>query len=193
MDQAQQLIEDIRFGKESALETLYLAERAAFIAWSQKYFQCQPYDAKELYQICILITYDNIIQHKLVTINCTVRSYLCAVAKNKWKEWQRAKMKTRILDQDHLMQIIDEQEYIPYSDHIINQLTKGLSRLGFACQKLLEAFYYQKSSMIEICENLGYKNPDTAKNLKYKCLQRLKRIMENHSTSRHDVSETISK
>ncbi|MBK8504268.1 MAG: sigma-70 family RNA polymerase sigma factor [Saprospiraceae bacterium] len=193
MNHAQQLIDDIRVGKSSSLETLYIGERAAFLAWAQKHFQCQASDAKELYQVCILVTYDNIIQGKLIKINCAVRSYLCAVAKNKWKELQRAKMKTRNLDQDQLMQIIDEQDHCPYPEQMVNQLTKGLSRLGNACQKVLEAFYYQKFSMMEICENLGYKNADTAKNLKYKCLQRLKKIMDYHTTTSNDVSQVLNK
>jgi RNA polymerase sigma-70 factor (ECF subfamily) len=193
MNHAQQLIDDIRAGKESALEMLYLDERVAFLAWAQKYFQCTAADAKELYQVCILITYDNIVQGKLIEINCAIRSYLYAIAKNKWKEYQRAKMKTRNLDQDQLMLIIDELEDSTYPEQMINQLNKALSHLGNACQKLLEAFYYQKFSMTEICENLGYKNADTAKNLKYKCLQRLKRRIDNHKTTMSDVSQILNK
>jgi hypothetical protein len=40
----------------------------------------------------------------------------------------------------------------------------------------LEAFYIQKKSMNEIAGDFGYTNPENAKNQKYKCLIRLKKL-----------------
>jgi hypothetical protein len=38
--------------------------------------------------------------------------------------------------------------------------------------------YYHNCSIEDITKKFGYKNADTAKNQKYKCMQRLKKIVE---------------
>jgi len=65
---------------------------------------------------------------------------------------------------------IDEQE------ENISQMKKALMKLGEPCNTIISDFYLYDASMQDICEKFGYTNPDNAKNQKYKCLVRLKRI-----------------
>jgi len=51
-----------------------------------------------------------------------------------------------------------------------------MRHLGEPCKSLLEAFYLQKKQMVDIAEEFGYTNADNAKNQKYKCLMRLKKL-----------------
>ena len=55
-------------------------------------------------------------------------------------------------------------------------MEKALISLGEPCKSLLEAYYLQKQNMQVIAANFGYTNADNAKNQKYKCLMRLKKI-----------------
>ena len=55
-------------------------------------------------------------------------------------------------------------------------MEKALSGLGEPCKSLLEAFYMQKRSMSDIALGFGYTNAENAKNQKYKCLMRLKKL-----------------
>jgi DNA-directed RNA polymerase specialized sigma24 family protein len=55
-------------------------------------------------------------------------------------------------------------------------MERAINSLGEPCKSLLEAFYMQKKSMQEIATSFGYTNPDNAKNQKYKCLMRLKKL-----------------
>ena len=55
-------------------------------------------------------------------------------------------------------------------------MDKALNNLGEPCKTLLEAYYMQKKSMVEIAGSFGYTNADNAKNQKYKCLMRLKKL-----------------
>ena len=59
-------------------------------------------------------------------------------------------------------------------------MDKAISNLGEPCKSLLEAYYLQKRSMLEIATSFGYTNAETAKNQKYKCLMRLKKIFFTH-------------
>ena len=55
-------------------------------------------------------------------------------------------------------------------------MEKSLNSLGEPCRSLLKAYYLETKSMVEIAGDFGYTNADNAKNQKYKCLMRLKKI-----------------
>ena len=68
---------------------------------------------------------------------------------------------------------IDEHEK---KDEEFLMMEKAVGNLGEPCKSLIEAFYIQKKSMQTIASQFGYTNADNAKNQKYKCLQRLKKL-----------------
>jgi len=55
-------------------------------------------------------------------------------------------------------------------------MEKAIGSLGEPCKSLIEAFYIQKRNMQDIASQFGYTNADNAKNQKYKCLMRLKKL-----------------
>jgi DNA-directed RNA polymerase specialized sigma24 family protein len=55
-------------------------------------------------------------------------------------------------------------------------MEQSLNSLGEPCRSLLKAYYLEMKSMVEIAGDFGYTNADNAKNQKYKCLMRLKKI-----------------
>jgi hypothetical protein len=52
----------------------------------------------------------------------------------------------------------------------------AMGKIGEPCKSLIEAFYVHKKNMLEIAGFFGYTNADNAKNQKYKCLVRLKKL-----------------
>jgi len=68
---------------------------------------------------------------------------------------------------------VEENERI---DSEFQAMEKAISSLGEPCKSLLEAYYLEKKSMQEIASFFGYTNAENAKNQKYKCLVRLKKI-----------------
>jgi hypothetical protein len=59
-------------------------------------------------------------------------------------------------------------------------MEQSLNSLGEPCRSLLKAYYLEMKSMVEIACEFGYTNADNAKNQKYKCLMRLKKIFNQH-------------
>jgi DNA-directed RNA polymerase specialized sigma24 family protein len=55
-------------------------------------------------------------------------------------------------------------------------MNRALNSLGEPCKSLLEGYYLNKKGMQELAEDFGYTNADNAKNQKYKCLMRLKKL-----------------
>jgi DNA-directed RNA polymerase specialized sigma24 family protein len=55
-------------------------------------------------------------------------------------------------------------------------MDRAMKSLGEPCKSLLEGYYVKKMGMQELAEEFGYTNADNAKNQKYKCLMRLKKL-----------------
>ena len=80
-------------------------------------------------------------------------------------------------DHEELHAVPDEDmEEHERLDTEYTMMEKAVNTLGEPCKSLLEAFYMQKKSMQEIAETFGYTNAENAKNQKYKCLIRLKKV-----------------
>jgi DNA-directed RNA polymerase specialized sigma24 family protein len=65
-------------------------------------------------------------------------------------------------------------------------MERAMGSLGEPCKSLLEAFYMQKRSMQEIASTFGYTNSENAKNQKYKCLMRLKKLFFSQYKKSHE-------
>lgn len=57
---------------------------------------------------------------------------------------------------------------------IFDNVAKVINNLSDPCKQLLECFYYQNLSWDEIASKLGYANAASARNQKYKCLERIR-------------------
>ncbi len=55
-------------------------------------------------------------------------------------------------------------------------MDRALNSLGEPCKSLLEGYYLNKKDMQALAAEFGYTNSDNAKNQKYKCLMRLKKL-----------------
>lgn len=174
-------IDLIRNGDTSYLSTIYRDYRQPFTQWIKTEFQCSDDDAIEFFQTSVVILYDNIASGKLTELNSNLKTYLFGIGKNKAHEWLRHRQKQGSSVDDLLIQYIHEDapdtDEAEFADNL-RKVETGMNALGEPCRTLLQLFYYYKASMREICEKLEYKNEDTAKNQKYKCLKRLQKEIQ---------------
>jgi DNA-directed RNA polymerase specialized sigma24 family protein len=77
----------------------------------------------------------------------------------------------------------------PESREELIELSKAcLLKLGDPCKQVLESYYYHRKSMQEIALWLGYKNEQTARNQKYKCLLRLREIFRQEARKKEEFN-----
>lgn len=166
---------------DKALREVYQNYRNEFLRWAIRNHSCSLEEAKDVFQQGVVIFYENIKFGKLIQITPRIKTYLFGICKNKLMELHRKKSRLQSRYSDHVL-LNDEIYYNPVSndfDERLAMVEKCLSEIGDPCKGILEQFYYHKRSMNEISEILEYKNSDTVKNLKYKCLQRLKQIFKS--------------
>ena len=166
------IVERLKSGEKDALGELYQAFRSEFLSWASKTYRCPRAQALDAYQNAVLIFYENCVAGKLDLLNSSDKTYLFAIGKNKILETLRAEGRLKNIDE---MDILDETE-IKTDPSLIQRASQCLEQLGEPCKQLLQEFYYHGHTMSQITTMLGYKNEDTAKSQKYKCLARLRRL-----------------
>lgn len=112
-----------------------------------------------------------------------IEAYLFTTAKNKWIDQIRFrdKKKTISIDEKAHQLAADETPPITEVHEKEEQLTITLTafeNLGQACKDLLTWFYFHKMSLKDIAESLDMEEA-SAKNKKYRCIQKLKELALN--------------
>lgn len=170
----------IKENENQALKEIYTTNRDSCITWLISTYSISEEDAKEIFQSSIVILYDNVMTCKLVELTSGIKSYLYSIAKNKAKEYLR---KSGILvdeDKFHLVSSNNGIEEKRILESKINKVNQTLQSMGDPCKSLLQLYYYKRISMSEIGILMGYKNSDTVKNQKYKCIKRLQKLLHHH-------------
>ena len=175
------LLTRLKKGDDKAFQYLYDQFRKEFTDWVNQKYPVMRREADDIFQQSIVELYTNLVEAKLVSLTSTLKTYLFAIGKN----ITRARHRRKIKEQETLSKIpmgeAAHNQENAQRDEQIDLLKKGMLKLGDPCRKLLELFYYQKLTMQEICHEMQYKNPDTAKSKKYKCVQRLMKLVDELS------------
>lgn len=134
-------------------------------------------DARDIFQEAMIVLYENAKSTSFV-LTCKITTYLYSVCRRLWLKrlQQLNKYGTPVESLQEMVAVeedVEDQEK-RNTDFII--MERALGSLGEPCKSLLEAYYLQKKGMTEIAEAFGYTNADNAKNQKYKCLMRLKKL-----------------
>lgn len=185
-----QILERIRLGGQSELGMIYEAYRSEFIQWITKEFQCSTDDGKDIYQLSILIFYDNVKSGKLEHLVSSIKTYLFGIGKNVARDNMRKQKRNTTINQEQwLKEYLVDEPGNPVEEEAFIAAKRALEKLGQPCQRLIELFYYEKKSMEEISAEMSYKNSETAKNQKCKCMARLRKLYEEET---HKTTLTTS-
>ncbi len=179
----QLVLEKIRNGDKQQLSAIYDNYRVEFIGWITRNYRCSEEDAKEIFQLAIVTFYENVVSKKLERLDCSIKTYLFAIGKYKWMEFNKKSEKFQYGLENQRFNIDNSDERDEEKEQQLELVEHCLRSMGEPAKTILELYYYHGMSMEEIAKKLNYKNADTAKNLKYKSLMKLKKIFQNQSTN----------
>lgn len=134
-------------------------------------------DAKDIFQETMIVLYERV-RSGTFELNCLIKTYVYSVSRRLWlKRLQQMNRYAPALEglQD-TVPVDEEIEEIERINTEFQVMEKAINSLGEPCKSLLEAYYLEKKNMQDIALSFGYTNADNAKNQKYKCLMRLKKI-----------------
>ena len=143
-------------------------------------------DAKDIFQEAMIVLYEKT-RSGSFELNCQIKTYVYSVSRRLWlKRLQQLNKYSTV--SENLQDTVAVEEQIEDHDRINQEfqlMDKAIGNLGEPCKSLLEAYYLKKKNMHEIAELFGYTNADNAKNQKYKCLMRLKKIFFSQYKNGH--------
>lgn len=140
-----------------------------------------PDDAKDIFQEAMIVLYEKA-RSGTFELNCQIKTYVYSVCRRLWLKrlQQLNRYSTPLGDIESIVPVEEEIEGHEQRNAEFEMMEKAINSLGEPCKSLLEAYYLQKQNMQVIAANFGYTNSDNAKNQKYKCLMRLKKIFFTH-------------
>jgi len=134
-------------------------------------------DAQDIFQDAYYLLLQKVDDANFV-LTSQISTFLVGISKNLWlKKLTKNSIdpelyKREILLNENNLDEQDEEKLLK-----VKTMSDGLSSLGEPCKTLLVQYYYFKQTMKDIAVLLHYTNAENAKNQKYKCLQRLKKLV----------------
>lgn len=138
-------------------------------------------DARDIFQEAMILLYEKAGSGSF-ELNCKIKTYLYSVCRRLWlKRLQQAnRYGSPVENLEDVVPVEEDLEAQENRNEAFTLMEKAMLHLGEPCKSLLEAYYVHKKQMAEIAEHFGYTNADNAKNQKYKCLMRLKKLFFAH-------------
>lgn len=134
-------------------------------------------DARDIFQETMIVLYEKA-KSGTFELNCQLKTFIYSVSRRLWLKrlQQLQKYGGQV---EHMQETVPVEEDLDLHEQRNSQflaMENSMMNLGEPCKSLLEAYYLQKRNMTEIAGSFGYTNADNAKNQKYKCLNRLKKL-----------------
>lgn len=172
----EQLLAGLARNEKSATETLYrdyFGMIQAFILNNNGSSE----DARDIFQEAMIVLYEKATSGRF-ELTAQVKTYLYSVCRRLWLKrlQQMQRFGAPVESLPDLIQVDEDLEAHERRNEAFMTMERALAHLGEPCRSLLEAYYLQKKNMQEISEQFGYTNAENAKNQKYKCLTRLKKM-----------------
>ncbi len=175
----KRIIELIRKGKDAlALKKLYSNYPAVVKLIIES--GGSPEDAKDIFQDALSIFVMKVADDNF-TLTSSISTYIFGICKNLNHEKMR-NTKKRINFEKTLSKEEHEisntvSKYLEEEEKY-KKIDKALEKTGSKCLKLLQLYYYQRFSMKQIAKILGYNNESSAKTQKYKCLEKVRKLVD---------------
>ncbi|GAC1532424.1 MAG: hypothetical protein NVS3B15_12570 [Sediminibacterium sp.] len=134
-------------------------------------------DARDIFQEAMIALYEKA-QSESFVLTCQIKTYVYSICRRLWLKrlQQLGRYSNKV---DNLDETVPVEEDIGIHEKRNSEfaiMDRALNSLGEPCKSLLEGYYLKKMGMQELADEFGYTNADNAKNQKYKCLMRLKKL-----------------
>jgi hypothetical protein len=142
-------------------------------------------EAKDVFQDALIIYYERT-EDSTFSISVPPERYILGIAKHLWI--RKYKIDRRSVSLDNLEEAITlPPDFFPTPNSI--RLLRVLEATGKKCLDLLRSFYFQKENIASITGTFGFTTPHAASVQKYKCLEKVKKVIKGKSITYEDFFE----
>ncbi len=142
-------------------------------------------DARDIFQEAMIVLYEKV-RSGSFELNCQLKTYIYSICRRLWLKrlTQLQRFSPNVEKLEETVPVEEQLEIHIQRNIDFEHMDEAMKGLGEPCKSLLEAYYLQKKSMVEIADSFGYTNADNAKNQKYKCLMRLRKLFFDQNKNR---------
>lgn len=176
----KELLQEIRHGGDDTLRVVYEKYREPCLRFLlgriiRKEEPNRRELADELFTEMLIIFVNNARTGRLTELTARIDTYLNAIGRNLYLKYQR-KGRENYRNPSDLPTALVSPAIDPDGDLERQILYARMRELGPRCRQLLAHFYFLGLDWQSISEILGYKNADSAKTNKSKCMVRLRAL-----------------
>jgi len=164
---------------EKILVQWYDKMKPAFMNMCRRYMMGQE-KGLDIYQDTMASLYLRVVEGKLSDIKSgSLEGYLMHIGRNKIVDIIRTNVKYEDPKlKDELIRKVNEYTELEFSESVVSSeqkdLSDGLKKLGSRCYEVIKLFYYEGLSIDEIQVYMKYKDKNTVKALKSRCMKQLR-------------------
>ena len=192
-------IDGIMTNNQSVMTDLYNSYCNKFVSYFGKQFSKSIDDSMDLFHESYKIMYENIKREKLTqeNLSSSLYSYLVGIGKLKMMSDDRKNHTLDTVsidnvdengnsllnkkDKDNINEYAISEELEREKEEKLKFLERAIELLPPPCNQLLTLFYWNRKSIEEIMHIMGqYKNTDSVKTQKSKCMNKLKSFKEKY-------------
>ncbi len=176
-------MEKVVINKDQTLMELYrkLPDIKRFLAS----LGCPTKDVEDVFQEALLI-FSRKIDEPDFELTVAPFHYVKNTCKFIWYNASRKNAKMRT-DEISDTPDIDDNQWME-KELKLRRIETAITKIGQKCQQLLKMFYGGGATMSEIAKKLGLRNDKVAKAQKYRCIHKVKEVIENTDDSSDDYS-----
>ncbi|NCI50726.1 sigma-70 family RNA polymerase sigma factor [Sediminibacterium roseum] len=172
----QALLKGLALNDSKAIETLYKENFAmvqAFILNNNGSYD----DARDIFQEAMIALYEKA-QSDSFVLTSQIKTYVYSICRRLWLKrlQQMGRYMGKMENIEETVAVEEDIEMHEKRNAEFAIMDRAMNSLGEPCKSLLEGYYIKKMGMQELAVEFGYTNADNAKNQKYKCLMRLKKL-----------------
>jgi RNA polymerase sigma factor (sigma-70 family) len=131
--------------------------------------------ACDIFQDAMVILLEKI-RHGKLTLSGSIGTYLYSVCRHILGDHFRRNKRDRKMKAWYTDEYRDDNFFPWEKPENYDRVAEVMDRLGDPCKTLLEWFYYRQKDWEFIASTLGYKDAASARNQKYKCLEKIRRL-----------------
>lgn len=172
----QQLLKGLVNNDSKAIETIYKENFTmvqSFILNNNGTYD----DARDIFQEAMITLYEKAKSESFV-LTCQIKTYVYSICRRLWLKrlQQLGRFSSNVESMAETVSVEEDLDLQEKRNAEFAIMDRAVNSLGEPCKSLLESYYINKKGMNEIAAAFGYTNADNAKNQKYKCLMRLKKL-----------------
>ena len=180
-DQESDILVRLRKNPNEVLVEFYKNYRKEFLSWSFKTYGASEADALDCFQDAMIVFYRNVLDGKISELLSSEKTYLFSIGRNLlFRKFKKASREIHLENQNDGIQDIGGIEFseLFHGNTLENRIAEIVKTMRDPCKSILRYFYFRGFSMEEIAEEMSYKNAQTVKAQKVRCIKEIQNLVQ---------------